>query len=63
MNSSLGSINEGKRGNPSAWLEADVRAKDIASNDPDSSTYTQREDLMTCLHFQGRVLSKIWITF
>jgi hypothetical protein len=33
MNSTLESINEGKRGNPTAWCEADDRAKDIAIND------------------------------
>jgi len=29
----------------------------------ESSTDTQSKDLMTCLHFQGKVPSKIWITF
>jgi len=29
----------------------------------ESSTDTHREDLMTCLNFQGRIPSKIWITF
>lgn len=59
MNSSLESINEGKRGNPSASFEADDRAKNIANNDTEPSTDTHREDLMMCHHFQGRVPSKI----
>lgn len=32
MNSTLESINEGKRGNPTAWNEVDNRAKDITNN-------------------------------
>jgi hypothetical protein len=61
MNSSLESTNERKRGNPSASIEADDRAKNIANNDIESSTDTHREDLMMCHHFQGTVQSKIWI--
>lgn len=63
MNFSLESINEGTRGNPSAWFVAEDRAKGIACDDTEYSTETNREDLMMCLHFQGTVLSKIWITF
>ena len=59
MNSTSKSIKEGKRGNPTAWCEADDRTKDIQVMTSESSTDTHREDLMTCLHFQGRVSSRI----
>ena len=64
MKSNWESINEGKRGNPTAWCEADERAKDTASNEFwIFNRHTHWEDLLTRFHFQGKVLSEIWITF
>ena len=47
-----------------AWCEVDDRAKDIASDEFwVFNRQTHWEELLTRFHFQGKVLSEIWITF